>query len=104
MTRSMPFTKVRSAALPRLLPRSLSFPLWDLVEITGGEPLLQTQVHDLIRALLELGKTVLIETGGALDVSAVDPRAHPDLRHQVSGQRHGRQEIAGKNIALLKTS
>lgn len=47
----------------------------DLVEITGGEPLLQTPVHDLIRALLELGKTVLIETGGALDVSAVDPRA-----------------------------
>ncbi len=47
----------------------------DLVEITGGEPLLQAPVHDLIEELLELGKTVLIETGGALDISSVDQRA-----------------------------
>jgi 7-carboxy-7-deazaguanine synthase len=35
-----------------------------LVEITGGEPLLQEQVYDLMRALLQRGKTVLLETGG----------------------------------------
>ena len=78
----------------------VAFPC-DLVEITGGEPLLQTPVHDLIRELLELGKTVLIETGGALDVSAVDPRAILiyDIKCPDSG-------MAGKNrwenIALLK--
>jgi 7-carboxy-7-deazaguanine synthase len=35
-----------------------------LVEVTGGEPLLQEEVYPLMRALLEGGKTVLLETGG----------------------------------------
>src|SRR5690554_2206646 len=37
----------------------------DLVQITGGEPLLQKRVHALITALCDRGKTVLIETSGA---------------------------------------
>jgi 7-carboxy-7-deazaguanine synthase len=36
----------------------------DLVEVTGGEPLLQEGVYPLMAALLERGKTVLVETGG----------------------------------------
>jgi 7-carboxy-7-deazaguanine synthase len=47
----------------------------DLVEITGGEPLLQEGVFPLIEQLLDEGKTVLIETGGSIDVRDVDPRA-----------------------------
>jgi 7-carboxy-7-deazaguanine synthase len=35
-----------------------------LVEITGGEPLLQPDVYPLMQALLDRGKTVLLETGG----------------------------------------
>ena len=35
-----------------------------LVEVTGGEPLLQEGVYPLMRGLLERGKTVLLETGG----------------------------------------
>jgi 7-carboxy-7-deazaguanine synthase len=35
-----------------------------LVEITGGEPLLQEDVYPLMQALLDRGKTVLLETGG----------------------------------------
>jgi 7-carboxy-7-deazaguanine synthase len=35
-----------------------------LVEVTGGEPLLQEDVYPLMRALLDRGKTVLLETGG----------------------------------------
>jgi len=46
----------------------------DLVEITGGEPLLQEAVHPLMAALCDLGKTVLIETSGACDISTCDPR------------------------------
>jgi 7-carboxy-7-deazaguanine synthase len=42
-----------------------------LVEITGGEPLLQEDVYPLMRRLLESGHTVLLETGGHLDVSRV---------------------------------
>ena len=46
-----------------------------LVEITGGEPLAQPEVHPLITALADRGYTVLIETSGAIDIAPVDPRA-----------------------------
>lgn len=45
-----------------------------LVEVTGGEPLLQPGVHDLMARLLDSGRTVLLETGGHRDLSPVDPR------------------------------
>jgi 7-carboxy-7-deazaguanine synthase len=35
-----------------------------LVEVTGGEPLLQEDVYPLMRQLLDRGRTVLLETGG----------------------------------------
>ena len=35
-----------------------------LVEVTGGEPLLQEEVYPLMQRLLDSGKTVLLETGG----------------------------------------
>ena len=35
-----------------------------LVEVTGGEPLLQEEVYPLMRRLLDAGRTVLLETGG----------------------------------------
>ena len=44
------------------------------VEITGGEPLLQKDVHPLMRRFADAGYTVLIETSGSIDVSDVDPR------------------------------
>ncbi|MFG0275062.1 MAG: 7-carboxy-7-deazaguanine synthase QueE, partial [Phycisphaerales bacterium] len=44
------------------------------VEVTGGEPLLQARVHDLMERLCDLGKTVAIETSGACDIGACDPR------------------------------
>ncbi|KPJ63279.1 MAG: 7-carboxy-7-deazaguanine synthase [Planctomycetes bacterium DG_23] len=40
-----------------------------LVEITGGEPLLQEEVHPLIQLLLSNAYQVLIETNGSLDMS-----------------------------------
>jgi 7-carboxy-7-deazaguanine synthase len=45
-----------------------------LVEITGGEPLLQEETPRLIADLLDLGHTVLLETNGSRDISAVDGR------------------------------
>jgi 7-carboxy-7-deazaguanine synthase len=47
-----------------------------LVEITGGEPLLQADIHPLMTELADDGKTVLLETSGAHDVAPVDPRVH----------------------------
>lgn len=46
----------------------------DLVEVTGGEPLLQEGVYPLTEAMLEAGATVMIETSGAVDVSKLDSR------------------------------
>ncbi|HXE81258.1 MAG TPA: radical SAM protein [Vicinamibacterales bacterium] len=42
-----------------------------MVEITGGEPLLQPDVYPLMEALLASGKTVLIETGGHIGIERI---------------------------------
>lgn len=47
-----------------------------LVEVTGGEPLAQPECFPFISKLCDAGYKVLIETSGAIDISAVDPRAH----------------------------
>jgi 7-carboxy-7-deazaguanine synthase len=72
-----------------------------LVEITGGEPLLQADVLPLMTELCAAGKTVLLETSGAHDVSPVDPRVHVimDLKCPDSGESH-RNRWA--NLAALK--
>jgi 7-carboxy-7-deazaguanine synthase len=59
-----------------------------LVEITGGEPLLQKRVHPLMHRLCDAGFTVLIETGGAHDIAAIDARVHRimDLKCPSSGE------------------
>jgi 7-carboxy-7-deazaguanine synthase len=59
-----------------------------LVEVTGGEPLLQKRVHRLMSRLCDDGYTVLIETSGAHDISAIDPRVHRimDLKTPSSGE------------------
>ena len=45
-----------------------------LVEVTGGEPLIQPAVHPMMTRLCDLGHTVLVETAGAHDISACDER------------------------------
>jgi 7-carboxy-7-deazaguanine synthase len=42
-----------------------------VVEITGGEPLLQREVYPLMDRLLDSGKTVMVETGGHLNIERV---------------------------------
>ena len=72
-----------------------------LVLVTGGEPLAQPAVHELMEALLEAGKEVMIETGGSLDLSRIDRRVRivMDLKCPGSGmERMNRWE----NLALLK--
>ena len=60
----------------------------DLIEVTGGEPLLQEGVYPLMDALLESGQTVMVETSGASDVSRLDPRVIKimDLKCPGSGE------------------
>src|SRR5690348_5010269 len=56
-----------------------------LVEITGGEPLLQPEVFPLMTQLADSGRTVLLETSGALDISPVDRRVHVILDVKTPG-------------------
>ena len=60
----------------------------NLIEITGGEPLLQKGVLPLMTSMCDEGKTVLIETSGNRDISVVDPRVHiiMDLKTPSSGE------------------
>ncbi len=60
----------------------------ELVEITGGEPLLQEGVYALFSELLGRGHTVMVETSGACDVSRLDPRVIKimDLKCPGSGE------------------
>jgi len=74
-----------------------------IVELTGGEPLLQPNALPLMRALCDEGFTVLIETSGALDISKIDPRVRRvmDLKSPSSGEvSRNRFE----NIAHLKST
>jgi 7-carboxy-7-deazaguanine synthase len=45
-----------------------------LIEVTGGEPLIQNETPDLISALIKNDYTVLLETNGSQDISTVDTR------------------------------
>ncbi len=59
-----------------------------LVELTGGEPLLQKNSLSLMQALCDDEFTVLLETSGAHDISQVDARVHRimDLKCPSSGE------------------
>jgi 7-carboxy-7-deazaguanine synthase len=59
----------------------------DLVELTGGEPLLQPGVSVLLQELCNAGRTVLVETSGEADVSCVDPRVHKIMDLKAPGSR-----------------
>jgi 7-carboxy-7-deazaguanine synthase len=67
------FTEGAPASLEEILEAIRQYRC-NRVEITGGEPLLQEPVYELMTALCDLGYEVLLETGGSLDISGVDRR------------------------------
>lgn len=81
------FTQGEPMALDAVLERvrALGGPV---VEITGGEPLLQEEVFPLMSRLADAGNTVLLETSGTHDVGRVDRRVHiiMDLKCPDSGE------------------
>jgi 7-carboxy-7-deazaguanine synthase len=60
------------------------------VTVTGGEPLAQPAVHDLMARLCDAELVVSLETSGALDVTGVDPRVRKvvDIKTPDSGEMH----------------
>jgi 7-carboxy-7-deazaguanine synthase len=75
----------------------------EIVEITGGEPLLQDEVYPLMTHLADAGRKVLLETSGAHSVARVDPRVHiiMDLKCPDSGEEPGN---CWQNLEILKPS
>ena len=92
------FTEGKKLPLPEILQRvrELAEPFsatpsttrLPLVELTGGEPLLQPNSLPLMKSLCDDGFVVLVETSGALDISGVDPRVRRimDLKCPSSGE------------------
>ena len=101
-----PFFGGRSSASPQnqgLVEPAPPNRLLPLVELTGGEPLLQKNSLPLMKRLCDDGFTVLLETSGAHDISPVDPRVRRimDLKCPGSGEA-GRN--CWENLKCLKAT
>ena len=81
------FSEGQPMSIRQIIDRVASFNC-DLVEITGGEPLIQDQTPDLVNELLENGYRVLVETNGSLDIDRVDRRCSRimDIKCPSSGE------------------
>ena len=71
-----------------------------LIEVTGGEPLIQKETPSLIHSLLEAGYEVLLETNGSQDIGQADERCVKivDIKCPTSGEE-GKSDL--KNLARL---
>jgi 7-carboxy-7-deazaguanine synthase len=97
-------TRVGELAAPfRYAQAPASHTKLPLVELTGGEPLLQPNSLPLMQSLCDAGYTVLLETSGALDISPVDRRVHRimDLKCPSSGES---ERNLWENLPHLQTT
>ncbi len=94
MRLAKPFSNAQRSTFNAQLP---------LIELTGGEPLLQKNSLPLIKRLCDEGFTALLETSGAHDISPIDPRVRRilDLKCPSSGEA-GRNRW--ENLKHLKTT
>ena len=81
------FTGGEAATIASVLAEVAKYPARQVC-VTGGEPLSQKECLPLLVALCDAGYDVSLETSGALDVSAVDPRVSRimDLKAPDSGE------------------
>lgn len=88
--------------LPQVLETVAAFGC-PLVEVTGGEPLLQPGCLPLLTALCDAGYEVLLETGGGLDIAAVDARVRRilDIKCPASGESENNR---WENLADLRAT
>jgi len=75
----------------------------NLVEITGGEPLIQKNVHLLMGKLCDQGYEVLLETAGHMDIAVVDKRVNRimDIKCPSSGES---EKFMWSNIDVLQNT
>jgi 7-carboxy-7-deazaguanine synthase len=96
------FTEGTRMALDEIVDRVAAFDC-NLVELTGGEPLIRSNSLLLMTQLADRGHTVLLETGGSLDIGPVDPRVIRimDLKCPGSGEC---EQNRWENIPLLRAT
>src|SRR5439155_27382366 len=94
------FTQGSPWTLDAIVAKAMDYQT-SLVEVTGGEPLVQPEVLPLMQRLADAGLTVLLETSGAHDVGPVDRRVHiiMDLKCPDSGECAGNRWA---NLDVLK--
>ena len=71
-----------------------------LVLLTGGEPLEQPEIPDLVSSLLESGRELLVETGGHVSAAHLDPRVIKILDIKCPGSGSA-DSMAWENIGIL---
>lgn len=83
------FSRGEKLSLETLLQKTKEFASSNVC-VTGGEPLLQSNVHPLMENLCNLGYTVSLETGGSLPIRHVDPRVRIilDIKCPASKMEH----------------
>ena len=97
-----PFDSARSAECGARTPIAGGHRL-PLVELTGGEPLLQKNSLPLMQALCDDGFTVLLETSGAHDIGPVDPRVRRIMDVKCPGSGEAARN-RWENLAHLKNT
>lgn len=97
---SYAFSGGETLALDTILARVAAFGC-KTVCVTGGEPLAQAGCPVLLAALCDAGYAVSLETSGALDISAVDPRVSRivDVKAPDSGEA---AKNRWENLAALR--
>ncbi|MEW6534699.1 MAG: radical SAM protein [Candidatus Auribacterota bacterium] len=73
-----------------------------LVELTGGEPLLQTNIQFLTEQLILKGYRVLIETNGSCDINTISPKVTFIMDVKCPGSGHT-NVFCEKNLSYIKT-
>lgn len=93
------FTGGEAATVASVLAEVAQYPTRQVC-VTGGEPLAQKECLSLLSALCDAGYDVSLETSGALDIAAVDPRVSRimDLKAPDSGES---AKNRWENLALL---
>lgn len=81
------FTGGEASSIDAVLAEVAKYPARQVC-VTGGEPLAQKECLPLLAALCDAGYDVSLETSGALDIGAVDPRVSRimDLKAPDSGE------------------
>jgi 7-carboxy-7-deazaguanine synthase len=94
------FTGGEPATIDAVLAEVAKYPARQVC-VTGGEPLAQKECLTLLGALCDAGYEVSLETSGALDIAAVDPRVARimDLKAPDSGESARNR---WENLAVLK--